>query len=161
MNTQPDTVAPDTTTPHECSGTPNRPRRVVAGSDRGTVTVFVAVVATALVMVAGMAYDGGQIITHHAQARSHAQKAARAGAQHINLDALRTTGTTAIDHDAARNAAHDYLTQVGVGGSVEITDATVTVTVTVHTPMLILPIADREITVTHAATATDHQPVAP
>ena len=29
--------------------------------ERGSITAFVAVVATALVMVAGMAYDGGQV----------------------------------------------------------------------------------------------------
>lgn len=131
------------------------------GGDRGSVTVFVAVVATALVMVAGMAYDGGQIITHHGQARSHAQKAARAGAQHIDRDALRATGATTLNATAASAAAHDYLATVGVTGTVEVTDATVTVTVTLVTPMRILPINDRTITVTHAATATDHQPGPP
>lgn len=135
----------------------NVARRLDPASDRGSITVFVAVVATALVMVAGMAYDGGQVIADHSQARSYAQKAGRAGAQHVDLDTLRVSGITTLDADAARAAATDYLHQVGVTGTVEIDGATITVTVTLHTPMRILPLDDRTITVTHAATATDQQ----
>ena len=51
--------------------------------ERGSITAFVAVVAAALVMVAGMAYDGGQVIAAHSAARSDAERAARAGAQQI------------------------------------------------------------------------------
>lgn len=58
---------------------------------RGSITAFVAVVATALVLVAGMAYDGGQVITAHNTARNDAARAARAGAQQIDLDHLRLT----------------------------------------------------------------------
>ena len=48
--------------------------------ERGSITGFVAVVAFALVMVAGMAYDGGQVIHAHNAARNDAEQAARAGA---------------------------------------------------------------------------------
>jgi len=54
-----------------------------ATGDRGSMTAFVAVAAVALVMVAGMAYDGGQVVSATAQARSDAAKAARAGAQEV------------------------------------------------------------------------------
>jgi Flp pilus assembly protein TadG len=57
--------------------------------ERGSITAFVAVVATALVLVAGMAYDGGQVIAAHNAARNDAERAARAGAQQIDLDHLR------------------------------------------------------------------------
>lgn len=65
--------------------------------DRGSITAFVAVVATALVLVAGMAYDGGQVIAAHNAARNDAEQAARAGAQQIDLDHLRATGNPRLD----------------------------------------------------------------
>ena len=45
--------------------------------ERGSITAFVAVVATALIMVAGMAYDGGQVIHAHNAARNDAERAIR------------------------------------------------------------------------------------
>ena len=36
--------------------------------ERGSLTAFVAIIAFALVMVAGMAYDGGQIVATQARA---------------------------------------------------------------------------------------------
>jgi Flp pilus assembly protein TadG len=128
---------------------------IEASSDRGSVTVFVAVIATALVMVAGMAYDGGHLIATHGEARAIAQKAARAGAQHIDRDTLRATGTITLDPDAARTAAAAYLDAAGATGTADIQGAAITVTVSLTSPMLILPGADRTITVTHSATATD------
>lgn len=129
--------------------------RVDARSDQGSITVFVAVIATALVMVAGMAYDGGQVIATHSEARSIAQKAARAGAQHIDLDTLRETGTITVDTSAAQAAADAYLNAAGATGTVRVEGAAVTVAVTLTAAMRILPVADRSITATHTATATD------
>ena len=48
-------------------------------------SAFVAVVAVGLVMVAGMAYDGGHIVAAQATARGLAASAARAGAQEVDL----------------------------------------------------------------------------
>ena len=42
---------------------------LTARGERGSVSAFVAVVAVGLVMVAGMAYDGGQIVAAQASAR--------------------------------------------------------------------------------------------
>ena len=47
------------------------------GDDCGSITAFVAVIATALVLVAGMAYDGGQVIAAHQATRSLAARGAR------------------------------------------------------------------------------------
>jgi Flp pilus assembly protein TadG len=51
--------------------------------EEGTISAFVAVLAVALVAVAGLAYDGGQIIRATADARDLAGAAARAGAQQL------------------------------------------------------------------------------
>lgn len=129
--------------------------RVDARSDEGSISVFVAVIATALVMVAGMAYDGGQVIATHSEARSIAQKAARAGAQHVDLDTLRATGTVVLDADAAQAAVASFLDAAGATGTARVEGAAVTVTVTLTAAMRILPVADRTIIATHTATATD------
>lgn len=123
--------------------------------ERGSITAFVAVVATALVLVAGMAYDGGQVIRAHNAARNDAERAARAGAQQIDLDHLRATSEPRLDPAAAEAAAVDYLERVGVRGTATVSDSSVTVTVTAVQPMLILPGADRTIVVSETATAVD------
>lgn len=123
-------------------------------NDGGSVTAFVAVVATALLLVAGMAYDGGMVVATHTDARADAQKAARAGAQQIDHDTLRATGVIALDPDASAAAALAYLTAAGAMGTASVDGATITVTVTAVAPMQILPIEDRTIVSTASATAT-------
>ena len=121
----------------------------------GSITAFVAVVATALVMVAGMAYDGGQIIAAQAAARSDADKAARAGAQQVDVTRLRATGETVLDPGAAETAALAFLERSGSSGTATVAGASITVTVTITQPMRILPVPDRLVIVTETATALD------
>lgn len=122
---------------------------------RGSITAFVAVVATALVLVAGMAYDGGQVIAAHNAARNDAERAARAGAQQIDIDHLRATNEPILDATAAEQAAVEFLERSGATGTATVSGASITVTVTAVQPMLILPGADRTIVVTETATAVD------
>jgi hypothetical protein len=123
--------------------------------DEGSITAFVAIVAVALVMVAGMAYDGGQVLAAHAAARSDAAKGARAGAQEIDLVALRQTGETTLDPAAAEAAALAFLEEAGAVGIATIDGSTITVTVTVVQPMHILPLPDRTVVATEEASAVD------
>lgn len=128
-----------------------------ATGDRGSITGFVAIVAVALVMVAGMAYDGGQVVAAQGRARSYAAKAARAGAQEIDLTALRSSGATVLDPVRAEASALAYLDEVDAFGTVTVDGTTVTVTVTVTQPMLMLPVPDRTVIVTQSATALDEE----
>lgn len=123
--------------------------------ETGSISAFVAVVAFALVMVAGMAYDGGQVISAHNAARNDAEQAARAGAQQIDLTHLRKTNEPRLDTAKAESAALDYLAQSGATGTVAVADASVTVTVTRVQALRILPGSDRTITVTETATAVE------
>ncbi len=129
-------------------------RRRAAG-ERGSVSAFVAVVAVALVMVAGMAYDGGQIVAAQATARDLAAGAARAGAQEVDLDRLRGSGEATLDPERAMRAVEAFLGQAGQRGTAVVEGATVRVTVRVHQPMRILPVPDRIVTATDSATAVD------
>ncbi len=123
--------------------------------ERGSVSAFVAVIAVALVMVAGMAYDGGQIVAAHATARDVAAGAARAGAQEVDLDRLRSIGDAALDAQRATGAAEAFLAQSGHSGTAVVEGAAVTVTVRVHQPMRILPVPDHIVTATDTAQALD------
>ena len=126
--------------------------------ERGSITAFVAVVATALVLVAGMAYDGGQVIAAHNAARNDAESAARAGAQQIDIDHLRAANEPILDATAAEQAAVGFLERSGATGTASVSGASITVTVTAVQPMLILPGADRTIVVSETATAVDEAP---
>lgn len=123
-------------------------------TERGSVSAFVAVVALGLVMVAGLVYDGGQILSAQATARDLAANAARAGAQELDLDALRSEGVAVLDPGRAVAAAQDYLDASGVEGSAVVDGADITVTVLVDAQMRILPVPDRTVRATDTATAT-------
>jgi Flp pilus assembly protein TadG len=121
------------------------------------MTAFVAIIAVALVMVAGMVYDGGQVISATAQARSDAAKAARAGAQEVDITALRSTGETVLDPTAAEASALAYLAEAGATGTVTVDGPSITVTVTINQPMQILPLPDRTVVAVETATARDEE----
>lgn len=124
-----------------------------ARSDRGSVSALVAIVALGLVMIAGLAYDGGQIVAAQGTARDIAANAARAGAQEVDLDELRATGIAQLDPEAATASAAAYLADTGHEGTVDVAGPTVTVTVRVIQPMTILPLPDRTVAATDSATA--------
>ena len=128
--------------------------------EAGSVSAFVAVVAVGLIMVTGMAFDGGQIVAAQATARDLAASAARAGAQEVDLDRLRTTGDAMLDPDRATTAAQAFLAQAGFSGSTRVVGSSITVTVTVRQPMRILPVPDRMVTATDTASAVDQERVA-
>ena len=127
--------------------------RPALGSDQGSVSAFVAVVAIGLVMVAGMAYDGGRIVAAQAMARDLASSAARAGAQEIDLDVLRSTGKAVLDPARATTAASAFLADSGHTGRMWVSESSITVAVTIRQPMRILPVGDRSVTATDTATA--------
>lgn len=121
-------------------------------SEDGTVSAMVAVLAVALLACAGLAFDGGAIITATADARDLAGGAARAGAQQADLAALHDSRTD-LNSEAAIAAAEQFLAAAGATGTVTVEGATVTVTVTTSQPMRILPLPARTISATVSATA--------
>lgn len=122
--------------------------------ESGSVSAFVAVIAIGLVMVAGLVYDGGQVLAAQTTARDLAANAARAGAQEIDLDALRADGVAVLDPARAATAAQGYLSASGVNGDVDVVGADITVTVRVTARMRILPVPDRTVEASDRATAT-------
>lgn len=117
--------------------------------DDGSITVFVVGLTLALMMVAGLVYDGGRVLAARRQAHNLAENAARAAAQAVDLDSLRTGAPLVLDPLNAEVAAHDYLAATGYSGEVVVTADRVEVTVSITTPMVLLQVAgvpDRTVT---------------
>lgn len=113
---------------------------VTLPGERGAISAFLVVLATTLVLVAGLVLDGGRTIAARRDVQDAAQNAARAGAQAISLSAVRA-GTPTLDAAAAARAAEAFLARTGHGGSARVTGDTVEVTVTDTVPMLLLSLA--------------------
>lgn len=96
----------------------------------GMITAFTIVITAALLLFVGLAYDGGRALDGRVKALSEAQEASRAGAQALNVGALRTGGAAMLDPAAAVSAAQAYLAATGDTGTVDIAGTTVTVSVT-------------------------------
>jgi hypothetical protein len=110
----------------------------LARDENGQVTAFVVVIATAVLMFAGLLLDGGQALAAKVRAIGEAQEAARAGAQAIDLAAYRATGTLTLTPDHAVTLAQRYLAATGHTGTVRVTGNAVIVTVTLTQPTALL-----------------------
>lgn len=122
--------------------------------DRGSVTAMWAILALSLLVLGGLVYDGGQVLTARREANNLARQAARAGAQQVDEDSLRL-GAPTLDAVAAEAAAREFLAKRDVTPTaVTVLDSTVTVTVELiqPTPLLALVgIDDRTVTSTASA----------
>ena len=108
------------------------------GDERGAVTAFVVTFTVALLGVAGLVGDGGFVLAAYRQAADEAEAAARAGTQAVDEGALRAAATIALDPDAARARALDYLAATGYRGRVEVTGDTVRVEVSFERDLTLL-----------------------
>jgi Flp pilus assembly protein TadG len=113
----------------------------------GLAAVFVAV------LFAGVVLDGGTAMATRVQALDIAQQAARAGANQLDLTALREHGQTVLDPAAAQDAATAFLAQADAPGTVSATLTEVTVTVTRSQPTTLLQLIGKS---SIAMTATAH-----
>ena len=107
-------------------------------ADDGQVTAFVVVLMLGILTLAGLSLDGGLALAANVKATGHAEAAARAGAQAIDLALYRATGTVRLLPADAVAYAHRYLAAAGAFGTVTVSGDTVTVTVTAsqHTQLL-------------------------
>lgn len=97
--------------------------------ERGSVTVVVVTITFALLMLGGLVFDGGRIITAQRQADAVAEAAARASAQQLDENSLRSNDQVVIDASAGERRANDYLRDAGYTGTVTINGSVASVTV--------------------------------
>jgi Flp pilus assembly protein TadG len=119
-----------------------RPARLLAacGGDRGSATGWAIGIMVIGLLLAGLVFDGGNAMATKVRALDIAQQAARAGADQIDLTVLRGSGALQLDPAAAQTAAHQFLTQAGVSGTVTATTDQVSVTVTLTEPAVLLAV---------------------
>lgn len=113
-------------------------RRCLADQS-GSVTTMVVIFAMALLLLAGLVYDGGTILAAKRRAISTAEQAARAGAQQVSIASVRAGGPYRLDPPAARAAALAYLGRAGYsGGAAQVQGHTIDVQVRWSQPTVIL-----------------------
>jgi len=122
------------------------------------MSTFLAVIFLGLLMAAGLVVDGGRKIIALREASHLADNAARAGAQAVDLDILRSTGTIALDPVQATTSASDYLVASGHTGEVVVAGDTVTVTVTLTVDPALLPVGTFIVTAIETAAAVTEEP---
>jgi hypothetical protein len=108
-----------------------RARATATGNGQdGVVTAFTLVLLAALIVLAGLVFDGGMALSGRVRALDEAQEAARAGAQKIDVAAFRAGGQAVLAPGQATAAADAYLATTGDTGTVTVAGNAVTVTVT-------------------------------
>ena len=121
----------------------------------GALTAFVAVIALALFVLAGLVVDGGRAVTARTAAEGDAEQAARAGAAQLSVEAVRQ-GVFTLAPEVATEAAARYLAQVGRTGVVTMSGSTVDVRIDVVEPTVVLGIVGvHDLRFTVRASATD------
>lgn len=76
--------------------------------DRGTLSIYVAFLAPAILALSSLVIDGGGALVAKQRAADQAEQAARAGANAINIAVLRDTGERQIDCAQAQGLVDDY-----------------------------------------------------
>jgi Flp pilus assembly protein TadG len=124
-------------------------------SDRGDAVIWGILIIAVSLMLIGLVLDGGNAMAAKIRTWDIAQEAARAGANQLDLTALREHGQIRLDPIAAQAAAAQHLSAAAVTGTVSATTTDVTVTVTRSEPTLLLQaIGVKTIPVTATAHAT-------
>jgi Flp pilus assembly protein TadG len=131
----------------------NRPARRLRGED-GQVVPFFLVLAPVLLVLGGLVFDGGQVLTARREANNLARQAARAAVQEVDVNSIRA-GTPALDPAAAEDRARRYLAERGVTPvTVVVTTDHVAVTISIdqRTPLLaLIGVSHRTVTATGSA----------
>lgn len=123
--------------------------------DTGAITLFMVVLAVALLAVIGLVVDGAGKVRAIQRADRAAQEAARTAGQQLQIPAAVRGDAVSIDTAAAARAARDYLATVpDVTGTVTVTGNTVTVTThTSYQPVFVSIIGIGTMDATGTATA--------
>ena len=124
-------------------------------AEHGAVAVVIPILTVGMLAMAGLVVDGGAALAARGYAADVAQQAARAGADALAPDSLRTSDPAGLAvNPAAAVLAADQVLQVGaVGGQVSVSGDTVTVTAQTTRPTSILSAIGID-TVTGQASAT-------
>lgn len=119
--------------------------------EHGSISGFVAILTMTFVACAGLALDGGRMLTMRTQLADSAENAARAGAQEVT--SLRS-GNPELKIVAATQAAEEYLSKFEIYGVVNVDSNQVIVTTNAEVRMTLLGlfgVSNKQISVTRTA----------
>ncbi|NCX05140.1 MAG: hypothetical protein EBW68_05095 [Actinobacteria bacterium] len=122
---------------------------------RGSLSAVVICIAFACMSLAGLAFDGGRVVSSYMAMSDAAQNAARLGGQ--QLVGIRE-GNPHIDRELATSAMRTYLAARTLSGKFDIQETRATVEISQKIPMRILGIigiSDRTIRVSRSADVVD------
>lgn len=103
--------------------------------DRGSVTAFIVGLVMTFIACAGLAVDGGRLVTAKVRTSDRAENAARLGAQAVTGIRL---GVPIVEQRRAVRIASDFLRSVGASGSVDANRFEVCVTIREQVGMTLL-----------------------
>lgn len=95
-----------------------------AQAEDGSVSIWLATLSVAMVILVGLAVDLGGQVRAQQQLRAVAAQAARAGGERLNTAAAVRGATARTDTTRAARAARTVLSAAGVTGTVRVTDGT-------------------------------------
>ena len=99
-------------------------------TERGSASVWAMLVITgAFTVLLGLVVDGGRLLDARTASSRAAAQAARVGADALSSASVRD-GHDAINVEAAKARAQNYLHDAGMSGTVTVSGRTVSVTVT-------------------------------
>lgn len=124
-------------------------------AERGSVAIVMPILAVGMLSMAGLVVDGGAALGARGRAADVAQQAARAGADALAPNSLRSGSPSGlvVNPAAATAAANQVLAAGSVQGQVTVAGRIVTVTTQVSRPTAMLSAVGID-TVTGRATAT-------
>ena len=100
--------------------------------ERGSLSVYVVIIAAVLMLVAGLCIEGGRVLNARATMADQAEQAARAGVQQLSMAKLRGSGEASTDPSAASSAARSYLARTGAAKTSTVKASSDRVSVTVE-----------------------------
>ncbi len=95
-------------------------RRVAEQRDTGVISLFVAVLFVAFLLIVGVVIDSAELRGQRRALSDLARQAARAAVQEIDVNAYRLTGTVRLDPSAAVAAARAYAGRSGLAAEVTV-----------------------------------------
>lgn len=112
--------------------------RSLPGPDSGSIAAFTTLLCAALLALAGLVAEGGQVLTARESAMAEAEQAARVGASRLSTESLHDGQI--LDHGSGPVKAAEYvMSAAGHPGTAVLSGSTVTTVVTpftVRTPLL-------------------------
>ena len=117
---------------------PRRGRSRVAHAEAGVVSLFVAVLFVAFLLIAGVVIDSAELRGQRRALSDLARQAARAAVQEVDVDFYRLTGRVRLDSGAAVAAARAVADRSGIETDVAVQDDRASVSVRSHVAVRVL-----------------------